>query len=96
MAIKYTKEMIEFLKNIASGKSYVEIAHKFNEKFSLNLRVTAIVINAEQRNTPKQFGVFRYFLMTEYPLSPFPDITILQKKESAVRGHGDSTLLMID
>ena len=52
MAIKYTKEMIEFLKNIASGKSYVEIAHKFNEKFSLNLRVTAIA------STLKRYSIF--------------------------------------
>lgn len=52
MAIKYTKEMIEFLKNIASGKSYVEIAHKFNEKFSLNLRVTTIA------STLKRYSIF--------------------------------------
>ena len=52
MAIKYTKEMIEFLKNIASGKSYAEIAHKFNEKFSLNLRVTAIA------STLKRYSIF--------------------------------------
>ena len=39
---KYTNEMIEFLKEVTSGKTYKEITEIFNKKFNLNVTAEKI------------------------------------------------------